>query len=390
MLRTSRAIILLIGIVCGTTILFSAPLLDVQQTEPSQTDTSVYTFTFTLARNQDRLIMNVDSDLQRGSLNIWIGGGGYQVIGNYTNEGTFTYNDLIFGPLNNREPVQVKITARHALGDWHIVFTEFSREKGMIGFLISGNIVLVISVIAIVWWKRRYHHPMKWLWLGGGIWAVGVVLKFLFASLANAPALGWITDLFGQTGYRMIGSFYIGSLTGVFEIGGTLLFAVFIKKMYAHASRAIGIGLGAGTVEALLIAFSQIGSMVFLMIGTQGSTDVIGSLVRTMNLNLLFFMLAPVERAIAILCHTSSRVLTLYAVMRRKYVYFWAGFLIMSGIDAIAGYVHLAGLLDRISMWWIELALLPFALVSIPIIQWCSHRWQQKSEEPYGKSDIVK
>ncbi|MBN2621176.1 YhfC family intramembrane metalloprotease, partial [candidate division WOR-3 bacterium] len=214
--------------------------------------------------------------------------------------------------------------------------------------------------------------------------------KFVFAAVANPAVLGWITSLFGQTGYRIIGSFYIGSLTGIFEIGITLFFAVFIKKMYAHASRAIGIGLGAGIIEALLIAFSQIGNMVFLMVQAQGGAEVIGSLVRTMSLNPLFFMLAPVERSIAILCHTSSRVLTLYAVMRRKYIYFWAGFLIMTGIDAIAGYAHLAGLIERISMWWIELALLPFALASIPIIQWCSRHWQEHKEGSYGQSDIVK
>lgn len=389
MSRNLPAIVLLTGVVC-TAMLFSAPLLDFQQTEPLETDTSVYAFTFNLSKDGNRLIMNANSELQRGTLNIWIGGGGYQVIGNYTNEGTFTYDNLIFGPLSNREPVQVKITTGRALGDWRITFTEFSTEQGMAGMLVSGIVVIIISGVTVVWWKRRYRSSIKWVWIGGGIWAVGVALKFAFAFSLNTPILAWITQVFGNTGHLIIGSAYIGTLTGIFEIGITLLFAVLIKKGYADPAQAIGIGIGAGTIEALLIGFSQIGSMVFVMAGFPGSNEALGSLAQTMSLNPLFFMLAPMERAITILCHTSSRVLALYAVMRRKYLYFWAGFLLMTLIDAIAGYVHLAGLMDRISMWYIELALLPFALISIPIIQWCSRNWQQHTRQGYGTSDIVK
>jgi len=44
-------------------------------------------------------------------------------------------------------------------------------------------------------------------------------------------------------------------------------------------------------------------------------------------------------------------------------------------LDAIAGYAHLAGLVNRISAWWIELALLPVAVVAVPIIGWCRRHW---------------
>lgn len=47
----------------------------------------------------------------------------------------------------------------------------------------------------------------------------------------------------------------------------------------------------------------------------------------------------------------------------------------MTAIDAIAGYVHLAGLLGSVSLWWIELAIAPAALLSIPILVWCTRNW---------------
>jgi hypothetical protein len=47
----------------------------------------------------------------------------------------------------------------------------------------------------------------------------------------------------------------------------------------------------------------------------------------------------------------------------------------MTALDAIAGYVHLAGLINKISLWWVELVLLPFAIISILIIKWGRKRW---------------
>lgn len=365
-----------------STLVYGKPLLDFHQYESAGTDTSVYTFSFKLSGNGNRLIMNIDSDLQQGILNIWISGGGYEVIGNYTNEGVFSYNNVIFGPLNNRESIQVRITAIHATGNWHIIFTELSNSSSHVGLIVSGIFVLILSGGVIFWWKRRYSESFKWMWLGAGIWALGVALKFVFAILANESILAWIKDVFGHPGYLSIGSVYIGSLTGVFEIGVTLVFALLIKRLLKNPYIALGIGVGAGVIEATLIGFSQIGNAVYIMYGGPGSAEVIGSLAQTVSMNPVFFLLAPVERAITILCHISSRALTIYAVARRKYLYFWAGFLLLTGLDAIAGYAHLSGWLNTVSTWWIELAILPFALISIPIIQWCIRHWPQETSLP--------
>ena len=90
----------------------------------------------------------------------------------------------------------------------------------------------------------------------------------------------------------------------------------------------------------------------------------------------LVFLVGPVERIIAILCHTSSRALVLLGVARGRWFWpFLGGFVIMTAIDAVAGYVHLAGLMGEVSVWWIELALAPAALLSIPILIWCTRNW---------------
>lgn len=351
-------------------------LLDFGAQEHPDKDTTIYDFDFTVSEDRTRIVLNLDSQLEQGRLTVWFGGGGYEVIGSYSGVGSFTYDNLIFGPLNKSEPIHVKITTEHAVGDWHITFTEISFSMTVTSTVVSGILMMVIALVFMIMWKKHSGIALKWILLGGGIWAVGIFLKFVFAFMLNQPILEWVESVFGKAGYLGIGSIYIGVLTGVFEIGITLVFALFIKGMYESYERGIGIGIGAGGIEALILGLSQIGNSLLILSGYTGSDSIVAAIAQALASTPLLWLVGPVERIIAILCHTSSRALVLIAVVKRRHIYFWAGFLVMTAIDAIAGYAHLADVLNKISMWWIELALLPFALISIPVILWCVKNWK--------------
>jgi uncharacterized membrane protein YhfC len=200
-------------------------------------------------------------------------------------------------------------------------------------------------------------------------------LKFVVATFANGPVLDGIDSLVGKVGYLMIGSAYIGLLTGVFEIGITLGLALLVQRMYESADRALSVGLGAGLVEALLIGLSSLANYFMVMAGSGHGDAILAALVQAAAATPALWLVSPVERFIAILCHMSSRFLVLFALAKHRARYFWFGFLLMTALDAIAGYVHLAGLINKISLWWVELVLLPFAIISILIIKWGRKRW---------------
>lgn len=362
-------------------IIFGKMLLDFGTEEYLDKDTTKYNFSFSVSENKNRIVLNLESHLEQGRLTVWFGGGGYEVIGNYSDTAYFSYRNLIFGPLDKSEPIQVKITTENASGSWHISFKEVSRRESMTSLLVSGILMIAIAMLFMISWKKRTGTAIKWILLGGVLWAVGVFLKFLFGFLLNAPILQWLQSTLGKTYYLLMGSIYVGLLTGIFEIGVTLVFALLIKSMYEDYGKGIGIGIGAGGIEALLIGFSQIANTIFVLSNQAGSDAVMTAIAQASASTPLLWLIGPVERVIAILCHTSSRALVLLGVLKRKYRYFWVGFIIMTAIDAIAGYVHLAGFLNRISMWWVELVLLPFALISIPIIKWCIKNWHNKIDE---------
>jgi hypothetical protein len=96
----------------------------------------------------------------------------------------------------------------------------------------------------------------------------------------------------------------------------------------------------------------------------------------------LAWLTAPIERLIAILCHTSSRTLTLLAVATGMRRYFWSGFALLTAIDAVAGYYLLSGQSLTVSAWWLELAIAPAAVISIPVVRWCLWRWNAPGAAP--------
>jgi uncharacterized membrane protein YhfC len=91
----------------------------------------------------------------------------------------------------------------------------------------------------------------------------------------------------------------------------------------------------------------------------------------------LVWLVAPIERVIAIFCHASSRALILLGVAKQRSLLVLYGFLLFTFLDGVAGAAYVGGWVGLISVWWIELAVLPFGLVSVPILRWCYTRWDE-------------
>lgn len=95
----------------------------------------------------------------------------------------------------------------------------------------------------------------------------------------------------------------------------------------------------------------------------------------------------------------AGRAITI-GVSKKKCWLVARGFLLFTLLDGLAGEAQVAGLVGKISTWWIELAILPFGLPSIPILIWCYRRWPEDGdgvpaslpvnpEEGGGKQDLA-
>lgn len=255
--------------------------------------------------------------------------------------------------------------------------------------LLSGPLMLLVALIFIIGWRRRSHAAFRWFLVGAGVWTVGVIMKFVAAAGISIPvyfALGKPTDYAAALsqlswGWILLSALCSGALTGVFEIGVTYLAARIWRSMTTDAGRAVAVGVGAGAFEAMLLGLAVLVGIPVALFGLPDAEVGKKELMRSMAITPALWLVPVVERLIALLCHISSRALVLLSVAKNRLSYFWCGFLILTAVDAVAGYFDTSGQVMKINTWWIELAIAPLAIISIPIIRWCIRNWP-KTEMP--------
>ncbi|HVP09803.1 MAG TPA: YhfC family glutamic-type intramembrane protease [Phycisphaerae bacterium] len=240
--------------------------------------------------------------------------------------------------------------------------------------LVSGLGMVVVAAASLLYFRKRLKTDWRWFGVGAAVWTVGVILKFAWAVPLNKTILHGLEQAMPAPLYQLVAALYIGLLTGVFEIGITLVAGLLWKKLSADSSRAIAVGVGAGVFEALLIGLRSLSAAAVLLSGL-ATEQLVGEVRAAAQLTFLAWLCGPVERLIAILCHISSRALTLLTIATGRWRYFWSGFALMTALDGVAGYYLLTGQTKTLSIWWIELTIAPFAVLSIPLIRCCLRRW---------------
>ena len=272
----------------------------------------------------------------------------------------------------------VVLVPDNAVGDWTVTVRAAGPfDLGRVYLMLFSAVgMIAVGAVAVGIWRFCSRVPWRWFWVGAAVWTVGVALKFACAFVLNRPVLGALKTGLSHDLYLAVGSVYIGILTGVFEIGVTLIAGLIWRGM-AQRTRGVAVGVGAGAIEAVLLGVLALASVVACLV-TTGSTqdEVLAATTSAASVTPLLWLAGPIERVIALVCHIASRALVLVGIARGKWGWpFAIAFVLMSAVDAVAGYLHLAGLVGRISAWWMELALAPAALASIPLLLWSIRQW---------------
>jgi hypothetical protein len=251
---------------------------------------------------------------------------------------------------------------------------------GVLSLMISGVGMMLVAVLVFVAWWRISRVQLRWFWGGAGLWTIAVALKIVSSLLTNELVLNSLKGL-PHPVYVGLGALYVGVQSSLFEMGFTLLAVLIWRQLGRDAGRAITIGVGAGVFEAFLLGVAALAGAITLSVvhGPQVE-QAVKSVEHTASVTPLLWLVGPVERILAILCHASSRALILLGVTKKRLgLVFW-GFLIFTLLDGVAGGAYVAEVIGKVSTWWIELALAPFALVSIPVLVWCYRRWGEPSD----------
>ena len=233
----------------------------------------------------------------------------------------------------------------------------------MIQIYLSGALMVLVGLITASLAKRVWEIQLKWLGCGALLWATAVGVKFLLAALLNRPVLLTLKGHLTYPLFLVAGASYIGLLTGLTEVLITLAAGLRWRQMTDDARRAIGIGLGAGAMEAICL-----GVVAPLLAGDMSGQGAGTSIA----------VLTPaIERLLCIPSHAAVRAMTLYAVMTARWSWFWGAFAMFTAIDGTAGFYHLH---HRSTMGYLvaELSLITFMVMSLFLLRYLWKHWSSQ------------
>jgi hypothetical protein len=234
----------------------------------------------------------------------------------------------------------------------------------------SGVLMLLIAFVPIIYWNLKTKTSLSWFVIGALVWCAGVFAKWGFANLYYTSGVAFLGESLPRGLFLPLGSLYGGLLTGIFEVGATLVIGRAWNSLAQNQKRALAIGLGAGAVEAVWGAVS--GFRTSYLPATVIASTWVGTAIP--------WLVMPSWRAISTLTHVAYRMLPLLAVKTGKQSYFWYGFLLATAIDGTAGFFVISGLSGTISQWWSILAYSPTAIACIIAIVWCLRHWPRSAQ----------
>jgi hypothetical protein len=258
----------------------------------------------------------------------------------------------------------VEVRAENAVGDWHLQGIDLSLDLKPAQFA-GGTLMVLVGLGAAAMAKWVWRIQWRWLWCGALLWAVAVAVKFLIAIPLNGPLLGALQKHLPKALYLILGSSYIGLLTGVTEVAITLAAGLVWRRLAADARRAVGIGLGAGAIEAVLLGLAAMAATVAMAAKGMSPPTVSATAI----------LVPVVERIMTIPCHAVVRAMALFTVATRRWWWFWGGFIFFSAVDGLAGFYYLMDWTNTVNPWLLELPLIVFPVIAIPLLQYLWRHW---------------
>ncbi len=236
--------------------------------------------------------------------------------------------------------------------------------------LVPGIGMVLVALAAVWYWRRVSGASARWFWVGAGLWTVAVLVKVVIALLTNPSVFGTLKGHLPFAWFVAVGGLFLGIQSSLCEIGLTLLAGMRWKELGRDAGRATAVGVGAGAFEALLLGLAALAGTAAWLAGVPGTAEVGEQIQKAASTTPLFWLLGPVERTTAIICHAASRALVLLGARYGRARLVALGFLIFTLLDGLAGAALLSGQMNVVSMWWFELAFAAIVLPGIPVLRW--------------------
>ncbi len=254
--------------------------------------------------------------------------------------------------------------------------------------LIAGILMCGVGIGFIAWWRMKTQVRYRWFLIGGALWVIAVAGKVPFQYAVAPSVYPLLAETFPRALELFFAGLYVGLISSLFEIGLTLLAVLIWKSWGANPRRGIGIALGAGAIEALILGLGVVLGVTVYLAGVPDTEVVREALEGPYEQTPLFWLLPPTERFLTVPVHTAARALVLLGVVTRRKSLVAGGFLLFMGLDGLVGGAHVAGLVEQVSTWWILVIPLVFAVASAFILKSLFGSWPDSEGAPVSGSQF--
>lgn len=328
-------------------------------------------FTVTVARAGDPVGLDFRGVLTSGKVQVLLEDAEHQPVFQRTVDqpGPFAVNNVVY-PQPGTYTLGLTWEGPVELPQYELQWKPYPITAAQVTPLaLLGGVGMILVAVGYVAYAGKRRLNWGYLGLGALAWGVTVALKFLWAARLNAPIYNALTGALPESIAMLLFYIYVGLLTGMTEVLLTWLVVRYTRLGQVPWGKALAFGIGFGAVEALLLGFSSLSSIITALAMPEAlPTDVLTQLAAANN---PLWGVAPiVERFFTCLVHIFCNVALFYGAMKKEARWFWLSFLFKSGIDAVAAFAQLWGLTELWRVWFIEAVVVVWGLLG-----WWGARW---------------
>jgi len=328
-------------------------------------------FTVTVARAGDPVGLDFRGVLTSGKVQVLLEDAEHQPVFQRTVDqpGPFAVNNVVY-PQPGTYTLGLTWEGPVELPQYELQWKPYPITAAQVTPLaLLGGVGMILVAVGYVAYAGKRRLNWGYLGLGALAWGVTVALKFLWATRLNAPIYNALTGALPESIAMLLFYIYVGLLTGMTEVLLTWLVVRYTRLGQVPWGKALAFGIGFGAVEALLLGFSSLSSIITALAMPEAlPTDVLTQLAAANN---PLWGVAPiVERFFTCLVHIFCNVALFYGTVKKEARWLWLSFLFKSGIDAVAAFAQLWGLTELWRVWFIEAVVVVWGLLG-----WWGARW---------------
>ena len=242
-----------------------------------------------------------------------------------------------------------------------------------------GGLGMILVAAGFVVYAALRKLGWRTLGLGALAWVLAIILKFVWALAFNQTIYTALQSVLPPSVADPVFSLYVGALTGLFEVLLLWLVMRYTRLGQMTWAHALAFGIGFGAVEALLLGVQSLLNSMFA-IAAPAMLPLGPDLVAQMN-NPLYQLAPVIERFFAVLLHIFACLLVIYAARTRQARWFWLSFAYKTGIDTVAAFAQVRGLVTYPTIWAIEAIVAVWGILGWLGIRWLHKRWDDADLE---------